>query len=128
MQSVNKVMIIGHVAAEPEIRETKNGNLVASFPLATNRGDRDGGSTVDYHKVVAWGRLAQICQEHVAKGLALYVEGRLTNRSYELADKSKRYVTEVVMEEIQLLSFKEKRDSRSSKADQVKLVTEAVRA
>jgi len=110
MLSVNKITMIGHVAADPEVRETKTGHLVANFPLATNRPDYNGSdaSTTDYHKIVAWGRLAQLCQDHLTKGAPLYIEGRLANRTYELPDKSKRFLTEIVLEQINLLTFKKK--------------------
>jgi len=106
MLTVNKVILIGHVAADPEVRETKTGKLVANFPLATNRGDHNGETTTDYHKVVAWGRQAQICRDHISKGVALYIEGRLANRTYELPDKTKRFLTEIVLEKINLLTTK----------------------
>lgn len=108
MFSVNKVIMIGHVAAEPEIRETKNGKLVANFPLATDRlgGNGEGPSVTDYHKVVAWGRQAEVCQQYLAKGMAVYVEGRVHNRTFELPDGTKRFATEIVLQTLNLLTSK----------------------
>ena len=114
MRSVNKVMMIGHLAADPEVRQTKKGVPVANFPLATNRDwVTDNGDpsrvTTDYHKIVAWDRLAEVVREHLVKGMGVYIEGRLMNRSFELPDKSKRFVTEIRLDVLNVLSWK-KRD------------------
>jgi len=107
MLTVNKVIMIGHVAAEPEVRETKNGTMVANFPLATDRRSKDHENVpADYHKVVAWGRAAEICKQHVVKGVGLYIEGRLQNRSFEIEGGARRYITEIVLESLNILTPK----------------------
>jgi single-strand DNA-binding protein len=112
MRSINKVILIGHLAADPEVRATKNGTKVANFPLATNRdwvvngGDKARVAT-DYHKIVAW-KLAEIVEKYVTKGMAIYVEGRLMNRAFVLPDKTKRYVTEIHLDQLNILEFKKK--------------------
>lgn len=111
MRSLNKVLLIGHLAADPEVRETKKGAKVANFPLATNRdwvsseNDKINIST-DYHKVVAWGKRAEIVEKYLAKGMGVYIEGRLMNRSFELPDKQKRFVTEIRLDELNMLTWK----------------------
>ena len=120
MQTVNKIMLIGHVAADPDARETKNGKLVASFTIATNRGGYGSEKrerVVDYHHAVAWDRLAEICRDYVGKGTLVYVEGRLQNRSYQVPDGTKRVLTEMVVERLSLLSPKENRQVSAPKSD-----------
>jgi len=111
MRSVNKVMMIGHLAADPEVRTTQTGKKVSNFPLATNRdwvseNDTNGKVRTDFHKVVAWGKLADIVEEHLVKGAGVYVEGCLLNRTYELPDKQKRFVTEIRLDVLKILTWK----------------------
>lgn len=113
MRSVNKVILIGHVAAEPEIRETQKGQKFAIFPIATNRDwvDTDKKKeaiTVDFHKIVSWGKNVEIIEKYVTKGMGLYVEGRLMNRTYEAPDKTKRFTTEISLEQFSMLTWKKK--------------------
>lgn len=109
MKSVNRVTFLGHVVADPELRTTKNGKFVLTFAIATNNewfdseGERQ--KSVDFHRVVAWEGLAELCSKHLKKGSPLYLEGRLTNRSYEAKDGMKRYVTEVVASNIHILQW-----------------------
>jgi single-strand DNA-binding protein len=108
---VNKVILIGHLAADPEVRETKNGAKMAIFPLATNRDWVDSEKatiTTDFHKVVAWRQLATIAEKYLTKGMGVYVEGRLMNRTYEAPDKTKRFVTEIVLDNLNMLTWKKK--------------------
>jgi len=113
MRSLNKVLLIGHLAADPEVRETKKGTKVAQFPLATNRdwvssdSDKSQVST-DYHKIIAWGKLAGVVEKYLVKGMGVYIEGRLMNRTYELPDKQKRFVTEIRLDELNMLTWKKK--------------------
>jgi len=110
MKSINKVMLIGHTGRQPEVRYTQSGAPVANFSLATSeRYTSKTGERVDqteWHKIVAWGKLAEICQEYVQKGTYLYVEGKLQTRSYDDRDGVKRYVTEIRAMEIGLLERK----------------------
>lgn len=108
-KSVNKVILIGHVGRQPEIRYTQNRAPVASFTLATNEswtsqtGEKQ--ERTEWHKIVAWRKLAEICQEYVQKGSLLYVEGKLQTRNYE-KDGVKHYITEIVANNIGLLDRK----------------------
>jgi single-strand DNA-binding protein len=110
MKSVNKVTLIGHTGRPPEVRYTQGGAPVANFSLATNEfwtsntGERQ--ERTEWHKIVAWGKLAEFCQEYLQKGSYLYVEGKLQTRNYEDRDGVKRYVTEIRAIEIGLLERK----------------------
>ncbi len=112
MRSLNKVMLMGHLGADVDLRQTKSGLPVASFPLAINRnvqGEDGKTEAVDYHKVVVWGKFAEVCGKYLAKGAAVYVEGRLINRSFEDKEKAKHFRTEVVADNVNFLTFKKSR-------------------
>jgi single-strand DNA-binding protein len=110
--SVNKVILIGNVGKDPEVRYLDNNVAVASFPLATTeRGytTRDGQVIPDrteWHNITVWRGLAQVAEKYVKKGTQLYVEGKLRTRSYEDKDGVKKYFTEVYTENLQLLGRK----------------------
>jgi single-strand DNA-binding protein len=110
-KSVNKVILIGHVGKAPEIRYTQGGAPVANFSLATNEswtaatGEKQ--ERTEWHRIVAWRKLAEICQEYVQKGSLLYVEGKLQTRSWEDRDGSKRYTTEIIMNNMAMLDRKQ---------------------
>ena len=110
MKSINKVTLIGHCGKQPEVRYTQSGAPVANFSLATNEswtsktGERQ--DTTEWHRIVAWGKLAEICQEYVHKGSYLYIEGKIQTRSYDDRDGVKRYITEIKAMEIGLLDRK----------------------
>jgi single-strand DNA-binding protein len=120
---LNKAQIIGRVGKDPEMRETKSGDPVASFSVATSeryRDKRNGGEIVEkteWHSVTAFGRLAEIVGEYVRKGALVYVEGKLETRKYE-RDGIDRYSTSIIAGEIRLLSPKGERgvDGRSASA------------
>ncbi|WP_396194624.1 single-stranded DNA-binding protein [Flavobacterium sp.] len=103
----NKVQLIGHVGQDPEVKDLEGGKKVANLTLATNDYyTNDKGEKVEnteWHKVSAWGKTAEIIEKYVAKGKEIAVEGKLTHRSYEDKDGTKRYVTEVVANDILLL-------------------------
>jgi single-strand DNA-binding protein len=105
-RSLNKVLLIGRLGADPKMRFTGTGMAVTTFSLATNRQwtDRDGNGQeeTDWHNVVAWDRLAQICNEHLSKGRLAYIEGRLRTRTYE-ANGQKQYRTEIVASDMLML-------------------------
>ena len=106
--SLNRAQVIGNLTRDPEIRQTGTGQMVANFGVATNRvwtdkmGQRQ--EKADFHNVVAWGKLAEIIQQYVKKGQKIYVEGRMQTRDWEGEDGQKRYRTEIVAENIILLS------------------------
>jgi len=110
MKSINKVILIGHLGRAPEVRYTQGGAPVANFSLATNEywtsntGEKQ--ERTEWHKIVAWGKLAEFCQEYLQKGTYLYVEGKLQTRNYDDRDGVKRYVTEIKATEIGLLERK----------------------
>jgi single-strand DNA-binding protein len=117
MRSFNRVMFMGHLAADVNLRQTKNGTHVANFPLAINRMIRgENGAkreTVDFHRVVVWGALADVCNKYLGKGLAVYVEGRLINRSFEDKEGNMHYRTEVVAENVNFLTWKKSKAGES---------------
>jgi single-strand DNA-binding protein len=107
MVSLNKVMLIGNVGSDPEMRFTPNGNPVTSFRMATNRvyttPDGEKRQETDWFSVVAWNKLAEQCNQFLTKGKLVYVEGRLHNRSWEAADGQKHYRTEVIANRVTFL-------------------------
>ena len=111
---MNKVILAGRLTRDPEVRYTQSGKAVASFTLAVDRrfgrknAEANGQPTADFIPIVAWRKLAEICGNNLIKGRRISVEGRIQVRSYEAQDGSKRYVTEIVADEIEFL------DSRSS--------------
>ena len=107
MASINKVILIGNLGADPELRYTSGGTPVADLRLATSRKfkGRDGGMQEDtqWHRVVVWSKQAENCKEYLSKGSQVYIEGRLQTRQWEDRDGNKRYTTEVVAETVQFL-------------------------
>ena len=103
----NKVQLIGNVGNDPEIKSFDGGKKVANFTIATNESYKnEKGEKVDqteWHKVVAWGKTAEIIEKFVTKGKEVAIEGKLTHRSYEDKNGEKRYITEVVANEILLI-------------------------
>ena len=110
MYSLNRAQIIGNVVADPEIRQTPSGQSVTTIRVATNRRYTDGSGTQqeqsEFHNVVCWGKLAEIVGQYLKKGQKVYFEGRLQTRSWEGQDGNKRYTTEVVAENMIMLSPK----------------------
>jgi single-strand DNA-binding protein len=118
--SVNKVIVIGNLGANPDIRALPSGQNVANFSLATTERftDRNGAKQerTDWHRVVAFGRLAETCERFLSKGRQVYVEGRLTTRQYDAKDGSgKRYRTEIVARQLRLLG--NRTNGNTSKAE-----------
>ena len=107
MASLNKVMIIGNLGSEPEMRFTPNGKPVTSFRIATNRVyttvDGERKEETEWFTVVAWGRLAEQCNQFLTKGRRVYVEGRLSTRTWESQDGQRHYRTEVVADRVLFL-------------------------
>ncbi len=118
--SLNKVQIIGNLTAEPEIRETPNGQKVATFSIATNRRWKDASGTLqedtEFHNCVAWRGLADIAEQYMHKWKKVYVEGYLKTRSWEDAAGVKRYKTEIVTDNVILLSSAGGSDASSSRS------------
>ncbi|RSK42945.1 single-stranded DNA-binding protein [Hymenobacter perfusus] len=107
MASVNKVILIGHLGKDPEVRHLEGGNSVANFTMATNEyyKDKQGNRVerTEWHTVAAWRGLAELAEKYLRKGQQVYVEGRIRTRQYQDKDNQTRYVTEIVAEEISLL-------------------------
>jgi single-strand DNA-binding protein len=107
MVSLNKVMLIGNVGKDPEMRFTPGGSPVTSFSVATNRTfntpEGEKKQETDWFNVVAWNKLAEQCNQFLTKGKLVYVEGRLHNRSWDGADGQKHYRTEVIANQVTFL-------------------------
>lgn len=108
MRNINKVILIGNVARAPELRETAGGQKMVTFVLATNRTwyDPDGKkqSQVEFHNIVAWGKVAEICNRFLQKSTLMYIEGYLKTRSWDGEDDNKLYRTEIVAQDVLVLS------------------------
>jgi single-strand DNA-binding protein len=109
--SVNKVILIGRLGKDPEMRFTQGGRAVTSFSLATNENwtDQSGErqERTEWHRIVTWGKLAENCAKLLNKGKQVYIEGRLQTRSWDDRDGNKRYTTEIVANAMQILSAME---------------------
>lgn len=121
VRSLNKVMLIGNLTRDPELRYTSNGTAVASMALATNKSwkNQDGEmqESVEYHNLVAWGKTGEICHQLLSKGVKVYIEGELTTQSWEGDDGVKRYKTEVKVSEMILLDSKGRTGAGSDGSD-----------
>ena len=108
--NLNKTMQIGHLGGDPELKYTPSGTANVTFNLATNRAwkDKDGNKqeVVNWTRCVAWGKLAEIIGEWLKKGSKVYIEGRLETRSYDDKDGQKKYITEVVASDMEMLGNK----------------------
>ncbi len=105
--SLNKAMLIGNLTRDPELRKTTTGQSVCSFSIATNRVYTDASGQKkdqpDYHNIVAWGKLGEICGQYLVKGKKVYIDGRMQTRDWDGQDGVKRYRTEVVAENMIML-------------------------
>lgn len=109
-KSLNKVLLIGNVTRDPELRYTPQGSAVATFGVATNRSWKTDSGEIreeaEFHKLVAWNKLAELCAQLCTKGRKIYIEGRIQNRSYTGQDNVQHYITEIVIEDMILLDYK----------------------
>ncbi|MBT8491370.1 MAG: single-stranded DNA-binding protein [Deltaproteobacteria bacterium] len=107
---VNKVILIGRLGADPEVRYTQDGSMVTNFRLATNEQwtDRSGEKMqkTEWHRVVTFGKLAEICGNYLSKGRLVYTEGRIQTRAWDDRDGNKRYTTEIIATNMQILEPK----------------------
>ncbi len=112
-KDLNKVQLTGHLGADPEMRYTAQGSAVTTFRVASNRTwkDRDGGTHEDteWFRIVAWDKLGEICNTYLTKGTRVYVEGRLQTRKWTDRDGQDRYTTEVVAQDMIILSSRSER-------------------
>ena len=105
--SVNKVILVGNLGKDPELRYTPSGAAVATFSLATSERYKDKSGQMqektEWHNIVVWRNLAEICGKYLHKGKQIYIEGRIQTRSYDDRDGNKRYMTEIVADQMQML-------------------------
>jgi single-strand DNA-binding protein len=105
--SVNKVILVGNLGKDPEVRYTQTGSAVANFSIATSEqwNDRDGKKQerTEWHNIVVWGKQAEHCGQYLSKGRQVYIEGSIRTRSYDDKSGNKRYVTEIIAQRIQFL-------------------------
>lgn len=110
MAGINKVILVGNLGADPEIRYTPGGMAVVTFRLATSetRPNKDGQkeTKTEWHRVVAFGKLAEICGEYLSKGKQVYIEGKIQTRSWDDKDGNKKYTTEILANTMQMLGSK----------------------
>jgi len=115
MRSINKVILVGNLTRDPEMRQTPGGQAVATFSIATNREwvTKDGQrhAITEYHDLVAWARLAEICGQHLRKGKLIYVEGYLKTRSWDSQEGIKKFKTEIVVQDLIMLDKRERNDN-----------------
>ncbi len=117
---VNKVILIGRLGQDPEVRYTSNGGAVANFSLATSESwtDKQGQKQekTEWHRIVVWGKMGELCGQYLSKGRQAYIEGRLQTREWTDKEGGKRYTTEVVAQSVQFLGSPGDRPAASASA------------
>jgi len=116
---INKAILVGNLGRDPEIRYTASGMAVANFTIATSERWKDKTSgemqeRTEWHRIVAWGKLGEICGEYLAKGRQVYIEGKIQTRQWDDKDGNKRYTTEIVANEMKMLGSKDSGDGQRS--------------
>lgn len=126
MRSVNKVVLMGHLAADPELKSTTNGISVARFKIATNRdwqsSDGERHEATDYHKIVAWRKLAEICAEYLKSGSGVYLEGRIMNHKFQDKQGVDRLTTEIVADLVNFVTYKKSKGTEQVNLTEVPAV------
>tara|TARA_B100000427_G_scaffold245297_1_gene208342 strand:+ start:812 stop:1234 length:423 start_codon:yes stop_codon:yes gene_type:complete len=122
MSSVNKALIIGNLGQDPEIKYTQSGSPVANLSVATSERWKDKNTgeqkeQTEWHRVVVFGRLAEIAEQYLKKGSKIFIEGKIQTRDWEDADGNKKYTTEVVAREMTMLDSKASMSSDASSSD-----------
>ncbi len=106
-RSLNKVLLLGHLGRDPEMRYTSSGKAMATFSLATSEQwkDKDGNDQerTEWHRIVAWGRLGEVCGEYLSKGKQVFIEGRIQSRDWEDQDGNKRTTVEIIASDMIML-------------------------
>ncbi|UOF94600.1 MAG: single-stranded DNA-binding protein [Bacteroides sp.] len=107
MSTINKVIIVGYLGKDPEVKHFDNGNLKANFPVATSETfiskDKQKITNTDWHNIIVWNKLAEIVEKYLHKGKLVYLEGKIKNRSWNDSDGNKKYITEIVADTITML-------------------------
>lgn len=103
---MNKAIMVGRLAKDPDVRTTQSGKKVANITLATDRRmrDKEGKKVADFHSVILWGKLAELAEKYLSKGEQISIVGEIQNRTWEDKDGNKRYITEIAAEEIHFLT------------------------
>ena len=122
---MNRVLLTGRLTRDPEMRTVANGKTVAQFSLATNE-YRGGQEKAEYHTVVTWDRLAEICAQYLGKGQLVAIEGRLQTRQWEDERKIRHWKTEVVASQVEMLSGRRKKDYGAESAAEAKFATPVI--
>jgi single-strand DNA-binding protein len=122
MSGINKVIIVGRLGADPEMKQIGSGSTVTRLNVATSESwtDKQSGQKqekTEWHRITVWGKLAEICGKHLAKGRQVYVEGRLQTRSWEDQQGQKRYATEIVANTVQFLGSSGERTQNSQSSN-----------
>ncbi len=122
MYSLNKAMVIGNLTRDPEVRNTPNGQTVASFSVATNLvwNDQNGQqqSKTEFHNIIAWRKLGEICGQYLSKGIKVYIEGRLQTSEWTSPDGNKRQRTEIIADNMIILTPKGSSGGPNNKSDE----------
>lgn len=120
--SVNKVILIGNVGKDPDVRHLENNVTVARFTLATSESYKKSTGevvkTTEWHNIVIWRGLAQVVEKYVKKGTLIYIEGKIRSRSYDDKEGNKRYITEIQADNLTLLSRKDNSENNQQTANQ----------
>lgn len=116
---MNRVIIIGNLTRDPEVKTTQSGTSVCTFSVAVNRrfANHDGVRETDFLNVVAWRQLADLCGKYLAKGRKVCVEGSIQTRTYNAQDGSKRYVTEIIADNVEFLSSRQQDGQSAAQTD-----------
>ncbi|MCW3083265.1 MAG: single-stranded DNA-binding protein [Bacteroidetes bacterium] len=122
MAGINKVILVGNLGKDPEVRHLEGGASVANFTLATTESykDKNGNRTdqTEWHNIVVWRGLADVAEKYLKKGMTIYLEGKIRSRSWEDKENIKRYTTEIVADTFTILSSKKDNNSSSGNDDQ----------
>jgi len=116
MAGINKAILIGRLGADPEVRYTPSGVAVANFNIATSEEwkDKETGEKkerTEWHRIVVWSKLGELCGEYLSKGRQVYIEGRIQTRSWDDRDGNKRYTTEIIATDVQFLGGRDSGDA-----------------
>ena len=113
MAGINKVILLGNLGKDPEVRNLENGSIVAKFPLATSETYKNKNGekieTTEWHNIVLWRGLAEIAEKFLRKGSKVYIEGKIRTRSYDDKDGNKKYITEIEGDNLLMLDGKQER-------------------
>lgn len=131
MSGVNKAIVVGHLGGDVDLRYTPGGKAVANFSVATSESwagdDGQRQERTEWHRIVVWGKLAELCAEHLRKGRQAYVEGRIQTREWKDKDGSKRYTTEIIANQVVFLGGGSKKEHAAHDDDVLRNAEETAR-